>query len=323
MQGCFSGYFTKNRGGMWNNAEAGQPAFSMRSTIYAKEPLHAPAFCAFGFSLSDAPCLHAGCMKKGPAVCIHCIGGTLSAGGYPVKNGFVCGKPHRSHLFFINMDTIYLMKKQRMVYFMMANGSQPVFQGIPFFHRFSSRRVFLPLLALFCCGVQTGTAAGVYLDIFQSQRVLPLFFSGIPFPEAGFFSCFSTFLLNMLIGLLALFLLGMTAFGMAVVPVFLFVKGAAVGLGVLSFLMADELSGMGQAAFLYTPVMAAGSLLLLFFAGRAMAFSRNLARSGLASREDGQGFRSYFRDLLIFLSFSVAVAFVGAFFAIVYCKFFI
>lgn len=204
-----------------------------------------------------------------------------------------------------------------MVSFMKSGGKQSVFCKAPLW------KSFFPLLALLCCGIQGGAAAGVFGGIFKSQHVLPLVFSGIPFPEAGFFSCFSTLLLNMLIGLLALFLFGMTAFGMVAVPLFLFVKGMAIGLGVLSFIIVDGLPGMGRAAFLYAPVTAVFSLLLLLFAGQAMAFSKRLARAGLTAQEDGQDFHSYLRDFLVCLSFSVMAAFVGALFSVIYGEIFL
>lgn len=95
----------------------------------------------------------------------------------------------------------------------------------PFWSRFfSDRKAFLLLLGALVLGTAAGTAFGVFLPLFQGRGVLPLRFSGISFMESGFLSCFSTLLLNALIGLLPLFLLGLTAFGIFAVPAFLFLE---------------------------------------------------------------------------------------------------
>ena len=52
----------------------------------------------------------------------------------------------------------------------------------------------LSLLAGVACGAILSTCA----KAFQDKSVLPLLFSGIPVPEYGIFSCFSTLLLNTL-----------------------------------------------------------------------------------------------------------------------------
>lgn len=82
---------------------------------------------------------------------------------------------------------------------MKAKETRALFQDIPFLRRFSRKAVFCPLLALLLCGAAAGAAAGGTFDFFHSGQVLPLFFSGIPDPQAGFFPCFSTLLLNMLV----------------------------------------------------------------------------------------------------------------------------
>ena len=196
--------------------------------------------------------------------------------------------------------------------------SQAFFQDIPFLRRFSAKPVFCPLLALLLCGVAAGAAAGAGFDLFETGRPLPLYFSGIPSPGAGLFPCFSTLLLNMLIGLIILFLLGMSAFGVAAVPAFIFLKGVTVGLGALSFFMGDGPSGLGPLACTYTPVTAAASLLLLLFATRTAVFSRRLAKASFSPQEEGLNFRRYLTDFLLFLSFAVVTALVGGLLAVLY-----
>lgn len=205
---------------------------------------------------------------------------------------------------------------------MKANELRPFFQDIPFLRRFSARPVFCPLLVLLLGGAAAGAVGGGRFDFFQTGQVLPLFFSGIPAPEAGLIPCFSTLLLNMLIGLIVLFLLGMTAFGVAAVPAFIFLKGVTIGLGALSFLAADGLPGLGRAACTYTPATAAASLLLLLFATRTMIFSKRLARAGFTPQEESLNFRRYLMDFLLFLSLAVVIALAGGLLAVLYGRIF-
>ncbi len=201
---------------------------------------------------------------------------------------------------------------------MKSKESQSLFQDIPFLRRFSVKPVFCLLLVLLLLGAGMGAAAGNYFDFFHAGQLLPLFFSGIPTPEAGLFPCFSTLLLNMLIGLIVLFLLGMTAFGVAAVPAFLFLKGVTIGLGALSFFAADGLSGLGQMAFTYTPVTAAASLLLLLFATRTLIFSKRLAKASFTPQEESLNFHRYLMDFLLFLSLAVVIALAGGLLAVLY-----
>jgi len=201
---------------------------------------------------------------------------------------------------------------------MKPKGSQAFFQDIPFLRRFSAKHVFFPLLVFLLGGVAAGAFAGGYFDFFRNSQILPLFFSGIPIPEDGLFSCFSTLLLNMLIGLIVLFLLGMTAFGVVAVPAFIFLKGVTIGLGVLSFFMMDGLSGLGRSAFIYTPATAAASMLLLLFATRTMIFSKRLAKVGFTPQEENLNFHRYLMDFLLFLTLAVVIALAGGLLAVLY-----
>lgn len=183
---------------------------------------------------------------------------------------------------------------------------------LAFTQRFSKRNVFLPLTGMFSCGIFAGSIAVIGLDLFRETSPLPTLFSGIPLLGAGFLSHFYTFLLNLLIGLIILFLLGITAFGAVAVPAFLFCKGATIGIGILSFYMTNSISGWGSASLCYAPDATASGLLLLFFATRSMIFSNGLARAGFSSQKENLDFHVYFKDFLSFLCFAVAVSLGGA-----------
>ena len=204
----------------------------------------------------------------------------------------------------------------------MKKATKRPFPSVPkmddsFWDRFSNRRAFYLLLFLILLGVASGASVSLFGQLFEGRWVLPLHFSGIPVVGSGFVSCFTTLLFNALIGLLVLFLLGMTTFGVFAVPAFLFFRGVTVGIGVASFLWKDELIGLAQSALLYTPAAAAGGLLLLLFGGRALIFSRNLAKAGFSSREGSLDLRCYFQDLLLFLSCAAGISVLGSLPAVV------
>ena len=185
-----------------------------------------------------------------------------------------------------------------------------------FFRRFSHKRCFFLLAATLVCGVFGGSAAAVCWELFRGQQAFPLFFSGIPVPESGFLACFSTVLLNTLIGLIILFLLGVTAFGALGVPFFLLSKGGALGIGVLYFMASGSFDQVLYCALGYTPAAAVSTLLLLLFAVRSLAFSNSLAKAGFSSRQESLDFQVYFKDFLTFLCFSVVTALAGGLLAV-------
>ena len=191
-----------------------------------------------------------------------------------------------------------------------------------FWGRFSNRKAFLLLFSMLFLGVAAGAACGVFFPLFQDRWVLLLQFSGIPVSDAGIFSCFSTLLLNVLIGLIPLFLLGVTAFGVFAVPLFLFFRGMTVGIGVSFFLWKDELTGWVQSALIYTPAAAAAGVVLLLFAVRSLVFSEHLAKVSFSSQEGSLDLKLYFHDLLLFLSFAVGSSVIGCLPAVVYSVFF-
>ena len=192
----------------------------------------------------------------------------------------------------------------------------------PLWERFFNRKVGVLLLFALLFGVVCGCGCATMLALFQDRWVLPLQFSGMPINGSGFVSCFSTLLLNALTGLIPLFLLGITAFGVFAVPLFLFFRGVTVGIGVSYFLWRDELWGMLRSALIYTPAAAAIGGLLLMFAVRSLVFSECLAKVSFSSREGNLDLKLYFHDLLLFLSFAVGISSLGCVPALVYSVFF-
>lgn len=202
----------------------------------------------------------------------------------------------------------------------LLTSSPPLFSGLPFLEKFSTRVVFLFLVIFLLGGLLIGAMIGA--GLLESRTVFFLFFSGIPSSSAGFMSCFTTLLLNVLIGLIVLFLLGITAFGVFAVPLFLFLKGITIGIGALSFFFPDGLYGLGRSAFLYTPAATASAFLLLLFAVRALVFSNRLAKAGFSPCEENLDFNRYLKDFLVFLCLAVALSLVGSLPAVLYAVFF-
>ena len=188
----------------------------------------------------------------------------------------------------------------------------------PLWERFFNRKVGVLLLFALLFGVVCGCGCTTMLALFQDRWVLPLQFSGMPVNGSGFVSCFSTLLLNALTGLIPLFLLGITAFGVFAVPLFLVFRGMTVGIGISYFLWRDELWGLLHSALIYTPAAAAAGGLLLLFAVRSFQFSNGLAKVSFSSQEGSLDLKLYFHDLLLFLSFAVGISLLGCLPAVVY-----
>lgn len=172
-------------------------------------------------------------------------------------------------------------------------------------------KFLLVLLALLLLGILGGSYFSCRWDLFQNGKALPLIFSGIPEIDAGFFSSFSSFLLNQLIFLTISFLLGVTAFGTFAVPVLVLFRGVTVGFGVSFFLCSQELSGLGGLALRYTPGAAGALMLFLLFSLRALVFSDRLRQAGFTSRGGSLDFRAYCKDYLCLLCWAVAVSLFG------------
>lgn len=203
-----------------------------------------------------------------------------------------------------------------------------LFSELPVFRRLSPWGAFGVLALLLCSGVAAGSAACTELGLFRDFPVAPLLFSGVPNPEAGFFSCFSTLLLNAALTLLVLFFLGFSALGALLIPGFLVFKGVTLGVGVFFYLGAlpeGENSFLGWAccALCYIPAAAALCLFFLFFAVCAVAFSSCLARAGFSTEDVRRDLKRYGRDLLLFLTLSVAASLLGGLAAAAYAVFFI
>ena len=178
----------------------------------------------------------------------------------------------------------------------------------PSWERFFQRRPLLLLLLLLAAGAAAGSAAAVFGELFQGRWLFPLRFSGIPPLGSGYASCFTTLLFHALIGLSVLFLLGITAFGIAAVPAFLFFQGFAVGVGASSFLWEGALKEFCWSALVYTPAAAATGTLFLLFGVRALVFSHRLAKAGFSSQERRLDLKVYFQDFLLFLSLAAGVS---------------
>lgn len=193
----------------------------------------------------------------------------------------------------------------------------PLFE-LDFLKRFSSRLEFLVLNGCFFVGLVAGAIAVKLLSLSQNQAVFPLFYSGIPSLGSGFISCFSTILLNILIALICIFLLGVTAFGAFGIPLFICYKGISAAFCVLFLLNGGGLTEFCRSALCYTPALTASSLLLIFFADRAVVFSKCLARAGFSQRQETLDFQLYFKDFLYFICFSVAVSAAGGLLSTIY-----
>lgn len=176
---------------------------------------------------------------------------------------------------------------------------------------FEKKGVFLFLSLVLTTGILAGPILAAAFDLFGKTAVLPLLFSGIPAAGSGIFSRISTLLLNQLIFLTVDFLLGITAFGAFAVPLFVFFRGMAVGLGVSSFLWVDGLSGLGRSALSYAPASAASLLIFLLFSLRAMLFADRLRKAGFSLSEKPLNFWDYWKEYLEFLIFAVVISMCG------------
>ena len=190
-----------------------------------------------------------------------------------------------------------------------------------------SKRFFL--LGLLPSALGAGIGAVLFLLFSQRkwQNVTPLFFSGIPHIDAGFFICFSTLLANTLLALIVLFFFGMTAFGVFAVPLFFLLKGVTVGIGAVSLLVQGSSTDILQCVLLYMPTVASSFLICFFFARHALAFSERmrchmLSAEGI-SKEEQLDFWCYFRTLLCFLALAVILSLFQAFPAALYPIFFL
>lgn len=189
---------------------------------------------------------------------------------------------------------------------------------LQFLKRCSVRSVFFLISGVFTCGVIFGAAFVKLFGLTDDQSALPLPFYKTPLIGLGVLQGFSDMLMNAMFFLIAIFLLGITAFGAIGIPLLIFYKGAVAAMSALFLLYGGDLLSLGRSALFYTPALAAASLLLILFATRAFVFSRSLAAAGFSKRNETLDFRLYFSDFIYFLCFSVVVSFVGGLLASLY-----
>lgn len=190
-----------------------------------------------------------------------------------------------------------------------------------FLKRFSAAPVFLLICGSLAVGIAAGTFAVKLFSLLDGQAISPLFFSAVPLPSSGFLQCFSDILLNNMIFLIALSLLGATAFGALGVPLLMFYKGVTIAAGALFILTDGSFSSHCGFALCFTPVWAATALLLTLFATRAVIFSKELARAGFSQPQETLDFRLYIKDFVYFLCFSVPVSLAGGLLVSLYALF--
>ena len=181
------------------------------------------------------------------------------------------------------------MDKERLSSVQRVSREKEAHSGVAFFQ---TGRLFCCCLALWFWAQRRERLLGCFFPCFRAVECCLCVFRASPL-WIRFLSCFSTLLLNALIGLLPLFLLGLTAFGIFAVPAFLFFRGVTVGLGVSFFLWRDELWGLLHSALIYTPAAAASGVLLLLFAVRSLVFSRYLAKAGFSAHGASLDFKLY------------------------------
>lgn len=187
----------------------------------------------------------------------------------------------------------------------------------------NSKRAILFFLFLLS-GFILGLYLYVTLDMNQGDGYNPLLFSGIPNMENGMFAWFSTYLLNMLLGLTILFLLGMTVFGVFAIPVFLLLKGVTIGIGIMSFFSGELWTGLAECALIYAPVAALSILLFVFFAMSAADVSDNIMRNFFSGeRKNHITFHVFLRSLLETLVLAVAISAVGTLLSLLYSVLFV
>lgn len=205
----------------------------------------------------------------------------------------------------------------------MENFSMPVSNSI--FSKIRKRSFLLGLIPSVL-----GACIGAVLLLFSQgewQGITPLFFSGVPRIDAGFFICFSTLLANTLFTLIVLFFFGLTAFGVFAAPLFFLLKGITVGIGAASLLVQGSSMDILQCVLLYMPTVASSFLLCFFFMRHALVFSERMRfqifPSEGISEEEQLDFWRYFKTLLWFLVLSVLLSLFQAFPAMLYPVFFL
>lgn len=170
--------------------------------------------------------------------------------------------------------------------------------------------LFFVLSLCLILGLIAGSFVASTFEMQKDVTFIPMLFSGIPTVEASFFSYFSTFLLNALVSLLFLFLLGMTAFGVLAIPVFLFFKGLSIGVAMISFLYNDSFF---ISLFLYLLPTALILGISMLFAVRSFYYTKSFCKVFFSSGQiKAPDFTVYLKSFFLFLFFSVLISFLGA-----------
>lgn len=176
------------------------------------------------------------------------------------------------------------------------------------------RRFFIALLLILFAGFVLGTFLAIHLDLFQANfQLQPFIFSGIPQFDADVFSVFSSFILNQLICLILLFLIGVTAFGVLAGPFILFIKGFFLGAGASFFICNYGIEGFAISAYIYLPFSAVSIICMLFFAMKAIQFSKQMSRIAFKTGNiEHLRFNQYVKAFSIYLVYIVLISVFGS-----------
>jgi len=184
------------------------------------------------------------------------------------------------------------------------------------------KKFFFFLFAVFIIGVLMGALFSEKHEVYQGKITIPLVFSGIPNIDQELSACFITYLLNMFISIVTLFLLGMTIFGTIGVPLFLLLKGFTTGISIMFFLYKDGDFSLIECAVIYVPYLAISLFFILIFGVASISFSKSLIKK-LRCIDDLQeiDYKKYSGFFLISLFSAVIVSLISILLVFVYALF--
>lgn len=139
-----------------------------------------------------------------------------------------------------------------------------------------SRREILLLLAV-VTGTILGSVVSVKMDLFENTMYTPKIFSGLPVLENGMASCLAAFLCSAFISMTLVLILGISVFGIAVIPAYMIIKGMLTAMRIIFCFQSGELASVAECAVIYTPFLAINIFMLVLFASRAMELSYRFA----------------------------------------------
>lgn len=176
-----------------------------------------------------------------------------------------------------------------------------------------NHKVFFSILLSFCLGFFFGIYLNAAVLNSASLEYIPTLYSGIPDLSSGFFSWFSTYLINMLIGITIVLLLGMTYFGIIAIPLLIAFKGVIASIAIMSYFGSGTAEGIVRCAIIYTPVAALSLTVLIMYSAFSMGFSLDIVKSTFNSKPiDIKSFKSLFTYVPAILVVSVAISVFGA-----------